>query len=597
MRFKSFTSIGWGALISSTLHQRAIAQADYPELPPSYLTTGNPVTPLPQGYPWGQKTANNTNPYQDPPITGVIRRYDFTITRGRKAPDGYLKEMLLINGQFPAPLIEANWGDTIQVTVRNKITTPREGVALHWHGILQKASQWMDGVPGVSQCPIPPGGTFTYSFLADLYGSSWYHSHYSAQYSAGLVGPLIIHGPDTVRYDIDKGPILLTDHYHTPYLKVVAQVVSQNINQVAPLSDSNLINGKNNFNCSSKPANDTTPCRSNARLETFRFSPGKVHRLRLINAGAEGTQKFSLDGHDMKVIANDFVPIIPYDTKVVTLGIGQRTDVLVTGLKNYSGAYIMRSSIDAPCSLSLNPDATAIVYYKHDDLLKNRINGSTPWPEFLASKNVCENDPLNQTVPWFPMKPDPSPPTTETIDITFGQNSTGFWQWFMNGSSFRANFNQPILLLAKTGSTSFPTHPEWNVHNMGGNSSFRIIINNNGPPLPHPIHLHGHNMFVLASGPGTWDGKIVNPNNPQRRDVHILPAGGHMVLQVTADNPGAWPLHCHIAWHVSAGLYVTVLERPKDIQKLPIPAIMAQTCRDWTAFTNTTIVDQIDSGL
>lgn len=71
----------------------------------------------------------------------MIRTYDFTIKREKKAPDGYLKNVLVINGQFPGPLIEANWGDTIQVTVHNEITGPPEGVALHWHGILQKTSQ------------------------------------------------------------------------------------------------------------------------------------------------------------------------------------------------------------------------------------------------------------------------------------------------------------------------------------------------------------------------------------------------------------------------------------------------------------------------
>lgn len=62
----------------------------------------------------------------------------------------------------------------------------------------------MDGVPGVQQCPIPPGGSFTYTFTADLYGTSWYHSHYSAQYAGGLVGPMIIHGPNHVSYDIGE---------------------------------------------------------------------------------------------------------------------------------------------------------------------------------------------------------------------------------------------------------------------------------------------------------------------------------------------------------------------------------------------------------
>jgi FtsP/CotA-like multicopper oxidase with cupredoxin domain len=62
----------------------------------------------------------------------------------------------------------------------------------------------MDGVPGVQQCPIAPGKTFTYAFQADLYGTSWYHSHYSAQYVGGLFGPMIIYGPPTVPYDIGE---------------------------------------------------------------------------------------------------------------------------------------------------------------------------------------------------------------------------------------------------------------------------------------------------------------------------------------------------------------------------------------------------------
>ena len=89
----------------------------------------------------------------------------------------------MVNGQFPGPMIEANWGDTIQVTVHNQITGPEEGTSLHWHGLLQKTTPFMDGVPAVQQCPIAPGSSFTYQFNADLYGTSWYHSHYSAQYS------------------------------------------------------------------------------------------------------------------------------------------------------------------------------------------------------------------------------------------------------------------------------------------------------------------------------------------------------------------------------------------------------------------------------
>ena len=161
---------------------------------------------------------------------------------------------------------------------------------------------------------------------------------------------MIIHGPDTVKYDIgknshevkvelelirrvDKGPILLTDWFHRDYNDIVEDVVGKDVTKVVsckepyttntcpliisqgPNSDSNLINGRNNFDCSTVVAGDKTSCKSNAGITNFRFTPGKLHRLRLINAGAEGMQKFSIDGHNMTVIANDFVPIIPYDTK------------------------------------------------------------------------------------------------------------------------------------------------------------------------------------------------------------------------------------------------------------------------------------------
>src|ERR1700709_304435 len=84
--------------------------------------------------------------------------------------------------------------------------------------------------------------------------------------------------------------------------------------------------------------------RPNAPVSKFQFKKGKVHRLRLINAGAEGIQRFSIDGHTMTVIANDFVPIVPYTTQVVTLGIGQRADILVTGTGGLKSTYWMRSS-------------------------------------------------------------------------------------------------------------------------------------------------------------------------------------------------------------------------------------------------------------
>ena len=88
----------------------------------------------------------------------------------------------------------------------------------------------------------------TYTFKADLYGTSWYHSHYSAQYNAGIEGAMIIHGPTNAPYDVDIGPVFLSDWYHPDYYSIVEQIVGAPGNPLVK-SDNNLINGKMNYDC------------------------------------------------------------------------------------------------------------------------------------------------------------------------------------------------------------------------------------------------------------------------------------------------------------------------------------------------------------
>ena len=132
-----------------------------------------------------------------------------------------------------------------------------------------------------------------------------------------------------------------------------------------------------------------------------------------------------------------------------------------------------------------------------------------------------------------------------------------------------------------------------NVINFGTNRTIRVILRNHGQLGAHPMHLHGHNFNVLAEGFGDWDGTIVNPANTQRRDVQILQNAqdantpSFVVLQWANDNPGSWPLHCHLAWHVSGGLFVQLLERQTDIQAETFPQDVVQTCRDWATWTGT----------
>jgi FtsP/CotA-like multicopper oxidase with cupredoxin domain len=412
------------------------------------------------------------------PNTGVTRFYDLTIAYQEIAPDGVKKNGLTINGQYPGPLIEANWGDMIQVTVHNQLTD--EGTALHWHGLRQNGTQFYDGVPAVSQCPIPPGGSLTYKFKADLYGTTWYHSHYSAQYTGGAVGPLVIHGPQTgPAYDVDIGPIMLSDWYHSDYYTLVEQTM----NGTAVPSNNNLINGKMNY-----PCNQTTQaCTPNAGISKFQFQSGKRYKLRLINTGAEGIQKFTIDGHNFTVIANDLVPIQPYNTSVITLGIGQRTDVIVQAVGQAGQAYWMRSNLGtlgAGCSVTdgVSPEAVAAVYYQgaNTNALPTTQSGLT-----TAQLTDCGNDPLTETVAFCSEAVGPAA-TTETVTIKFASNGTNF-VWFMNNSSFRGDYSSPTLLDVNQKNLNF--EPEWNVYDFGTNTSVRLVVENTFQFSAHPMHV------------------------------------------------------------------------------------------------------------
>lgn len=151
---------------------------------------------------------NITTDYEDLKLTpvGIHRTYYLNITDQTVNADGMdFDEGKIFNNTYPGPWIQGCWGDvrtpwvpslcctngsqTITVIVTNKLRY--NGTSVHWHGIRQWLTMHMDGVNGVTQCPIAPGDSFNYTFQAMQYGSSWYHSHYSVQYADGAIGPLV----------------------------------------------------------------------------------------------------------------------------------------------------------------------------------------------------------------------------------------------------------------------------------------------------------------------------------------------------------------------------------------------------------------------
>ena len=223
-----------------------------------------------------------------------------------------------------------------------------------------------------------------------------------------LFQPLTVLRPNTTHYDVDIGPVMLVsdrsvtqlysclqyaqnDWYYEDYYSIVQAAEAPADPSLfprgppPPKSDNNLINGKGNANCSQVPSKYT--CVPDAGLSKFVFQKGKTHRLRLINAGAEALQRFTIDNHEMTVIANDFVPVKPYQTNMVTLGVGQRTDVLVTANNNDTAPVWMRSDISTHCSTPSKPNALAVIYFNDT----NGTNGTNTTVKPTSTPTVYDD--------------------------------------------------------------------------------------------------------------------------------------------------------------------------------------------------------------
>jgi hypothetical protein len=129
-----------------------------------------------------------------------------------------------------------------------------------------------------------------------------------------------------------------------------------------------------------------------------------------------------------------------------------------------------------------------------------------------------------------------------------------------------------------------------------------MVQNPSYPPLKiTPNSLFQTDFYLLGAGTGTFTG-VVDPStldysNPPRRDVAMLPAGGWLVIAFETNNPGAWLMHCHIAWHVGEGLAVQFLERASEIAETMSLSSLDGTCESWDAFYDTSYYKKDDSGL
>lgn len=385
-----------------------------------------------------------------------------------------------------------------------------------------------------------------------------------------MFGGIVINGPATADYNEDLGPLFLNDwdHQTVDELYTYAETVGP------PTLDTGLINGTNVYGDVGQRLN-------------ISFTSGTSYRLRLVNAAVDAHFKFMIDNHTMTVIASDLVPITPYTTDVLAIGIGQRYDIVVTADQaDLADNFWLRVIPAAGCSENDNSDSIRAVVYYGD-------SPGTPSTSGYAYDDEC-SDETESLSPYISKSvTDADTETSEDASVT---TVNSLFKWTLNSTTMEVDWSNPTLMQALNGSTTYDSSNAV-IELPNANEMFYMVIET-GLTVPHPIHLHGHGFFVLAQSSDTYSADVtLNTDNPPRRDTAMLPAGGYLVIGFETKNPGAWLMHCHIGWHTSEGFALQFIERYDEIKALVDSDTLDSGCTAWTEFKEENSIEQDDSGV
>ncbi|KAJ4520486.1 hypothetical protein HRR83_002491 [Exophiala dermatitidis] len=484
--------------------------------------------------------------------SAAIREYNFTVGWLITNPDGqFLRPTIGINGQWPIPRIEADVGDRIIINVKNDLGN--QTTSLHFHGLYQIGTNHMDGVGGVTQCPIPPGFTFQYDFNITQPGTYWYHSHVNGQYPDGLRGPLIVHDPKNPYADLYDEELVLTlsDWYHDQMPGLIKKFMSvTNPTGAEPVPQAPLMNDKQN--------------------DTIAVEPGKTYFLRIVNMGAFAAQYFWIEGHTFRIIEVDGIYTEPTEASMLYVTSAQRYGVLLTTKNETDSNFAIVGSMDQDLfdaiPKGLNPNVTSYLVY--DD--------SKPLP---TPKEIESFEPFDDfgLVPTDGEELYEDPDLVVQLDVVMDNLGDGKNYAFFSGITYVPPKVPSLYTALTTGDLA--AHPSIygpNTHSyvLSHNQTVEIVLNNQDSGK-HPFHFHGHVFQTIVRSEdeaGDYDSALVLngtvdlPRVPMRRDTILVRPNGHVVMRFKANNPGVWLFHCHIEWHIESGLIMTFVESPLTLQ-------------------------------
>ncbi|KUJ20809.1 uncharacterized protein LY89DRAFT_611217 [Mollisia scopiformis] len=497
--------------------------------------------------------------------------YRWNITTGVRAPDGVTKQVYLINGEFPGPLVEAKSGDELVIEVYNGLEV--EGTAIHWHGLKMQNMNNMDGVVGLTQSPILPGESFTYKFtiLEEQAGTFWYHAHSELQRADGLYGPLIVHerlntaNAESRNFEYDEDLALMVgDWYHRSTSQVQDYYTDWTNFGNEPAPDSMLLNGKGKFECSMAVRARPLDCKEVA-MPKLQMN-GRRTRLRIINTGALTGFTMSMSGYTMTVITLDGgneVASAPAASSVGVLYPGERMDVIIEKVETENEKEaIMTIKLDKENLKFKNFALTPIQHFPISATgLSDQMGG------YQASLPLY--DLVDARSPELKSATVPTAMSSQTILLYTKVEILAEYSNIPKGFINRTSWNEhppdepPMINWNRQG---------WDERFVpqikSSDDEWVEIVLNNMDEKGHPFHLHGYSFHVLATHkgkPGRYQaynpfdgsepaGGPLNTVNPIKKDTVYVPGMGYVVLRFRPDNPGLWLFHCHVIWHHAVGM-------------------------------------------
>lgn len=508
------------------------------------------------------------------------------------AVDGRPSHAVTINGTVPAPLLRLREGQRVRIHVDNALD---EDTSIHWHGLLVPFQ--MDGVPGVSFPGIRAGERFTYDFPVIQSGTYWYHSHSGLQEPMGHYGPIIIDPADAdpVAYDREHVMVLsdwsfLHPHQVMERLKQEAGYFNRQRRTLLGRAGDGAMSAEDRAMFAAMRMDPTDIADVTGATYTYLvnghgpqdnwtglFSAGERVRLRIINAAAQTIFNVRIPGLAMSVVAADGQNVRAVEVDEFQIGNAETYDVIVTPQDDRAYSFIAES-IDrsgmAVASLAPRMGMRADVPTLRERPLLTMtdmgMDGMAGMDHSAHGGAAMQHDMRDASSVNFPVGPGVDMIAPMPID------RSDFPGIGLDTVDHRVLNYRQLVALNPRKDTHEPSR-ELEIHLTGNMERFMWSLDGqrlsenpepyrfardervrmtfiNDSMMTHPMHLHGH-FFEVVNGHGL--------HQPSKHTVRVFP-GGKVSVDFTADAPGDWVLHCHLLYHMHAGMMRIVTVRPLD---------------------------------